>query len=407
MRSGRTRTSPYRPGAPTQGTNPTPPLGLPRIPGTDRPPADDPRARDPRPTRRPLGDPRIRRPGHPRPRPADARPSPAGHERNGLLVEIPFHSPLLGCRRTLAAWLPPGYTRSTRRYPVVVLLRGHHLEWQRLHRTHPGFSILGMPLATVDIRRVMGALVRSRRLPPVIVVMPCMSNDDGTLAGLATDWIGRHHVHGRALRGVGTGLFGRHMVEEILPLVDRRFRTLADPAFRALDGFSLGGFTALSLALRHPERFAAVGAYDGSFLYLRRRHDPLHHRDRLLDHRIFDPVFDRPRLFEHIRHHSPAWLVAHGDAEAMRHLVFHLQSGPERAEPMDSNYHRAVHLVRLLKRRGLHNAAHPAVLDHGHHDWPTAFEHLAMALEAFARLLPGWSPGRCEESRGMRPIEGA
>lgn len=287
-----------------------------------------------------------------------------------------------------AAWLPPGYTTSARRYPVVYLLRGHHREWQRIHRAPRGYTALGVPLREVDVSRVMAALVRSGRIPPVIVVMPCMSNRDGTLSALAIDWIGRRHAHGRALRGVGSGQFGRHMLEEIVPEMDRRLRTIPERRARMLDGFSLGGFMAMSLALRRPDLFGAVGAYDGSFLYLRRKLDPLGKHDQLMDHRVFDPAFDRPRNFDHVRHHSPAWLVAHGDRDAMRHLHFFIQCGPERAEPGDSNYYRAVHLVRLLKRRGFCNMAHPAVLEEGHHDWPTAFTHLALALEAFSRLLP-------------------
>lgn len=64
-----------------------------------------------------------------------------------------------------------------------------------------------------------------------------------------------------------TGNFEDLVVREAVPLVDANFRTVARREGRALAGFSMGGFGAWNLALRHPEVFAASwsrspGAFD-------------------------------------------------------------------------------------------------------------------------------------------------
>lgn len=63
-----------------------------------------------------------------------------------------------------------------------------------------------------------------------------------------------------------TGHFETWVVEEAVAAVDARYRTLAVPASRGLAGFSMGGFGAMHLGLRHPEIFQAVFAFAGGFL---------------------------------------------------------------------------------------------------------------------------------------------
>jgi enterochelin esterase-like enzyme len=45
------------------------------------------------------------------------------------------------------------------------------------------------------------------------------------------------------------------LAQELVGVVDRQFRTRADARWRALEGFSLGGVTALNLLLHHPDVF--------------------------------------------------------------------------------------------------------------------------------------------------------
>ena len=58
-----------------------------------------------------------------------------------------------------------------------------------------------------------------------------------------------------------------HIAREVVNHVDTDFPTIASPAGRALAGFSMGGYGAMMLALKHPYRFAAACAHAGSFAF--------------------------------------------------------------------------------------------------------------------------------------------
>jgi enterochelin esterase-like enzyme len=56
------------------------------------------------------------------------------------------------------------------------------------------------------------------------------------------------------------GAAERALSEELVAFVDRTYRTRAEASGRSLEGFSLGGVTALTMFLRHPETFGRVVA---------------------------------------------------------------------------------------------------------------------------------------------------
>ena len=58
-----------------------------------------------------------------------------------------------------------------------------------------------------------------------------------------------------------------HLAVELVDHVDAHFPTIAAPAGRAMGGFSMGGYGAMMLALRHPDRFSAVCVQAGSFAF--------------------------------------------------------------------------------------------------------------------------------------------
>ncbi|TFV94296.1 esterase family protein [Algoriphagus kandeliae] len=54
-----------------------------------------------------------------------------------------------------------------------------------------------------------------------------------------------------------------YMVKELIPFVDKNYRTLAKKESRAITGLSMGGHGAMMLAAKHPELFTAVGTMSG------------------------------------------------------------------------------------------------------------------------------------------------
>ena len=67
--------------------------------------------------------------------------------------------------------------------------------------------------------------------------------------------------------------YARFLIEELLPEVSRHYRIVADPAARAICGFSSGGICALTVAWERPDAFCKVVSHCGSFVNIRGGHN--------------------------------------------------------------------------------------------------------------------------------------
>jgi len=54
-----------------------------------------------------------------------------------------------------------------------------------------------------------------------------------------------------------------HIINEVIPVIDQRYSTIAKKEGRAITGLSMGGHGALYLAIRHPQLFKAAGSMSG------------------------------------------------------------------------------------------------------------------------------------------------
>lgn len=55
-----------------------------------------------------------------------------------------------------------------------------------------------------------------------------------------------------------------YIIEELIPEIDKKFRTLADRNHRAIAGLSMGGYGAVKFGLKYPEKFVLVGSFSGA-----------------------------------------------------------------------------------------------------------------------------------------------
>jgi enterochelin esterase family protein len=146
--------------------------------------------------------------------------------------------------RRLAIWLPPSYaTEGDRRYPVIYWLAGYAGTGELLFSGTPWQPGLGDRL---------DRLVQTGRMGEAIVVAP-----DGF-----SRWGGAQYLDSSAVGGYET-----HLVREVVPAIDARFRTDAGRDRRAIGGKSSGGFGALVLAMRHPDVFSAVASHAGDMYF--------------------------------------------------------------------------------------------------------------------------------------------
>ena len=145
--------------------------------------------------------------------------------------------------REVLVYLPPGYDESARRYPLLVVLPPYAAG----HR-----SLMNYKVWEPDLFERYERLLADGATTEAILVSPdCM-----------TRWGGSQFVDSAT-----TGDYQRYLVEEVLPFVDARYRTVPRREARAVVGRSSGGFGALRLALDRPEAFAAYGSHAGDCLF--------------------------------------------------------------------------------------------------------------------------------------------
>jgi S-formylglutathione hydrolase FrmB len=148
-----------------------------------------------------------------------------------------FFSGALYARKMCFVYLPPGYGETDRRYPVVYLLHG-------LHGGEPDWPERGGAEAALD------RMIAEGQLRACIAVMP---GDGGYGQGtFYTDWYD------------GTGNFEQYITDDLVRFIDGEFSTLAHKEARAVCGFSMGGFGAVSLALRRPDLFGMAASLSGA-----------------------------------------------------------------------------------------------------------------------------------------------
>lgn len=163
-----------------------------------------------------------------------------------VLADNPLNDP---CVRRLHVWLPPQYLagKPRRRFPVLFDLAGYfsagpaHLAWH-------GFE--------ENVAERVARLLHQRRMKPVILVFP----DCFTALG------GNQYINSSAI-----GRYADYLTQELVPFVDREFRTIAGREGRGCFGKSSGGYGAMVHAMKYPECWGAVANHSGDvyfdFLY--------------------------------------------------------------------------------------------------------------------------------------------
>ena len=146
--------------------------------------------------------------------------------------------------RPLWVYLPPGYDADPdRRYPVVYVIQGyagHVAMWRNRSPFRQPFT------ETAD------AVFARGDAPPALVVY----------VDAWTSYGGSQFVD-----SPGTGRYHSDLCEEVVPWVDRRYRTLAGAAHRAIAGKSSGGFGAMITPMLRPDLFGALATHAGDALY--------------------------------------------------------------------------------------------------------------------------------------------
>ncbi len=145
--------------------------------------------------------------------------------------------------RRVPVYLPPGYESGSMRYPTTYVLTGF---------TGRGTMLLNDAAWDENIAERMDRLIAEGKVRPMILVMP----DCFTRIG------GSQYINSPAV-----GRYEDHVVQELVPLVDRKYRTMAGRDHRAVVGKSSGGYGSVILAMRHPDVFGLMASHSGDMYF--------------------------------------------------------------------------------------------------------------------------------------------
>lgn len=167
---------------------------------------------------------------------------------HGQLRELAYFSKSNNSMRRCFVYTPPDYDKDTeKRYPVLYLQHGggeDETGWGNQGRTS----------------LIMDNLIAEGKAVPFIIVM-----DNGTWTWPANLPLPKPGERPRGTwppEGWADG-FKKTLLEDIIPMIDTTFRTLADQPHRAMAGLSMGGMQTRVITLADTRTFAYAGLFSG------------------------------------------------------------------------------------------------------------------------------------------------
>ena len=146
------------------------------------------------------------------------------------------HSAVYNDTHEFFVYLPPGYEKGGKRYPVLYLVHG-------AGDTAAGWTMAGAANVILD------NLIARKKAVPMIVVMPF---NGGTPAA-------------RPAGGANAASpFEGYMLKELMPFVDSKYRTAPGRKNRAMAGLSAGGAATYNVGLKHLEIFSQLGMFSAA-----------------------------------------------------------------------------------------------------------------------------------------------
>ncbi len=262
---------------------------------------------------------------------------------------LAYHSRILDRKVNFCVLLPPGYNRPPRRrYPVLYYL--------------PGLGGSAEELVNSQAWMLIDDLWQGHQLRPFLIV--------------SADSFNSFYINAYD----GRMRYEDFFMRELPGWIGQRYRTLPGRRNRALLGISMGGYGALHLAFKYPQRFGSVSAH--SAMLLRRPpvaavNDPLTRR-RL---RYLGRIFGMPPNPRFWARNSPFTL-----AQSRRHLSG-LKIEFDCGQQDDYGFQQgALELHRRLLQLGVPHEFH---LYPGGHDWSYFAARLPAALQFAAANFAG------------------
>jgi enterochelin esterase family protein len=178
----------------------------------------------------------------------DVKPVP-----HGVVRIHPYESKSLGVARTMWVYTPPDYDRG-KNYPVLYLFHG-------AGDVESGWTLIGRA------NNILDTLIAEGKARPMVIVMPLGHAVQSFLAGppkaaVTATPAATPPTGPPAGFGVGAGgalsAFGRDLIEDVIPIVERSYKVSRRADDRAIGGLSMGGGQTINVAFGRPELFRYV-----------------------------------------------------------------------------------------------------------------------------------------------------
>jgi predicted alpha/beta superfamily hydrolase len=160
-----------------------------------------------------------------------------------------FPSKILGNRRDVLVYLPPGYRRFSRKdYPVLYL--------------HDGQNVFDAATAFGGVEwgvdETAERLIRNKLIEPLIIVAVANIGEERIHEYAPTPGVIEPKDHPRKRSRGLARIYGQFLIEELKPFIDKKYRTKRDPEFTGLGGSSLGGLATLAMGILYSEVFTRL-----------------------------------------------------------------------------------------------------------------------------------------------------
>ena len=192
----------------------------------------------------------------------------------GSMNEVYYYSSVTEKMRHCYIYFPNEYyTNPTKKFPVLYLMHG-------MGENEHGWAEQG------HTAQIMDNLIAEKKAVPFIIVIDCLdaqaAGQQGGMGGFGGQRPGGPSADAQAPQGqrpqgqggqrrmggfgggfMMGGAFQDVLIKDIIPMVEKNYRVIADPQHRAMAGLSMGGMTTHGVTLANPTTFAYVGMFSG------------------------------------------------------------------------------------------------------------------------------------------------
>jgi enterochelin esterase-like enzyme len=259
---------------------------------------------------------------------------------------LSLKSKILNMDRKYAIYLPPDYETSQRTYPVLYLLHGGGDD-------QTGWVQFG------EVQNITDKAIKEGNSTAMIIVMPdANTGRRGYFNDIKGDW-----------------RYEDFFFQELMPFIEKTYRTKNEKRYRAVSGLSMGGGGSFMYALHRPDLFAAACPLSAST-------GPITLEDAKTTYRRNNPALADSTIATYYSRHSAAALIGNMPDSAKKAVRWYIDCGD------DDFLYEGNSVVHIQMRKK--EIPHEFRIRDGAHNWtywrtalPAVLEFVSMSFRQY------------------------